>query len=516
MLARERPSGLNARENTPAACPRSVSWRREAATARWRASWVSRQRGGRLRPGRGNALEGQQDAAFGVDLEGADRRGRQLTREGHVGTGLRAGRALASLVAEEHRQPGHAQGEHQRGGQVQGAAPQATAGLLLFLGAPPLGFGALPFGLGRATCTVELALLLRRTCGRLELDLGQAGLQEAPLERDQLAGVCVGPLARLGQPGATVQGVGITTQPLPLLGALGQVLVQPQSVPIFSQPGAQRRPLADERLVCHLGRVLAQRDQARIGQDLHHGPHAGCLFVARHELIETRPPTRVLRPLAQLGQPQKDAARDRLLRSRQALVIQALRRLRDRAAHPAGLGVGLQGQGPAAPPPPRLQERVRQQRQGPGLLADVADKEVDQAGFQLPLPTLGGKLDGSPQLLRAHRADILLVRRQGLAQIRVLRAVRVEVGAQRNQDRGRPACLAGLEQVVDECLALERVPTQREQLLELIDDQQGALLSGQRALTPEAKPARVRRQLVEQALRRGCRVVVGPGQRGRQ
>jgi hypothetical protein len=93
---------------------------------------------------------------------------------------------------------------------------------------------------------------------------------------------------------------------------------------------------------------------------------------------------------------------------------------------------------------------VGQQRQGSGLLADIPENEVYQAGFQLPLLTLGGKLDRPPQLLRAHRADVLLVLCHGLAQIRVLLAVRVEVGAQRNQDRGRPACLSGLEQVIDE------------------------------------------------------------------
>jgi hypothetical protein len=46
--------------------------------------------------------------------------------------------------------------------------------------------------------------------------------------------------------------------------------------------------------------------------------------------------------------------------------------------------------------------------------------------------------------------------------------VRVEISPQRDQDRGRATHLAGLEQVVDECLALERVATEREQFLELV------------------------------------------------
>ena len=73
-----------------------------------------------------------------------------------------------------------------------------------------------------------------------------------------------------------------------------------------------------------------------------------------------RPPTRVLRTLAQLRQPQKDASSDRLLLGRQALVKEALRGPGNRAAHPAGLSVGLQSQSPTAPPAPRLEERVRQ------------------------------------------------------------------------------------------------------------------------------------------------------------
>jgi hypothetical protein len=106
--------------------------------------------------------------------------------------------------------------------------------------------------------------------------------------------------------------------------------------------------------------------------------------------------------------------------------------------------------------------------------------------------------------------------RQDSAQIRVLRAVRVEVGAEGNQDGRRPTSLAGLEQVIHESLALERVPTQREQLLELVyDEQRRALVSQPATLEPEAEPARVSRQLIKQERRRARRVVV-TGQRERQ
>jgi hypothetical protein len=195
------------------------------------------QRCRRMCPGRADGLECQQEAAFRVDVKVANRRARQLTREGDVGTGLRAGRALASLIAEDHRQHGHAQGERERGGQVHGASPKATAGLLLFFGTTALGFGALAFGLSRTARAVELALLLRFACGCLALAIRQAGFQEAPLERDQLVGVGVSSLACLRQSRPTVQRVRITIQSLPFLGALSQVLVQPQSGPIFIQPG---------------------------------------------------------------------------------------------------------------------------------------------------------------------------------------------------------------------------------------------------------------------------------------
>jgi hypothetical protein len=183
------------------------------------------QSGGGVCPRIGYCLECQQDAAFRVDLQVANRRGRELTCKGHVRTGLRAGRALAGLVTEEHRQPGHAHCEHERAGQVHRAAPQPVAGPLLFFSTTRLGFGALAFGLGRATRTFQLTLLLLLACGRLAFGLGQACLHEAAFERDQFAVVCVGPLARLFQSGPAVQRIWVTTQPLPPLGAFGNVLV---------------------------------------------------------------------------------------------------------------------------------------------------------------------------------------------------------------------------------------------------------------------------------------------------
>ena len=95
-------------------------------------------------------------------------------------------------------------------------------------------------------------------------------------------------------------------------------------------------------------------------------------------------------------------------------------------------------------------------------------------GLEVPAILRRRFLNRGAQLLARHGADIVLVLRQRRAQVVKLGAVGVEVGAQREDD-GRDAFGHGSgQQVVDIRLLLRVVLAEREQFLELVDDQQQA------------------------------------------
>ena len=87
------------------------------------------------------------------------------------------------------------------------------------------------------------------------------------------------------------------------------------------------------------------------------------------------------------------------------LVVDLLGRLGDRASDPTGGLVALDGERAALAPLPRLVQRVRQQRQRPGLALDLAHQQVDQARLQQQPGLAGRTLDRGPQVGVAHRAQ---------------------------------------------------------------------------------------------------------------
>ena len=98
------------------------------------------------------------------------------------------------------------------------------------------------------------------------------------------------PLDRVGQPGAAIQGARVPLEELPLLGRLGQVTVDAQRLAIVRQPLPEGRPLADQRLVRHLGRVRAGRDQPCLHQPAEDRRHRLAVGArGGHELAAARP-----------------------------------------------------------------------------------------------------------------------------------------------------------------------------------------------------------------------------------
>ena len=99
---------------------------------------------------------------------------------------------------------------------------------------------------------------------------------------------------------------------VPLVGGLGQPVLDAEPGPVGLDPLAELASAADQRLVGHFHRGLAGvirvalgRDQAGVGQTADDGLGVGA---GRDELAERRPPLGVLGPLAGLGQAEEDPA----------------------------------------------------------------------------------------------------------------------------------------------------------------------------------------------------------------
>ena len=79
--------------------------------------------------------------------------------------------------------------------------------------------------------------------------------------------------------------------------------------------------------------------------------------------------------------------------------------------------------------------------------------------------------DRAPQLVLVHRPDVFLVARDRSTQAVVGGDLGIEVGAQRDHDANGTAGRHGGHQVADERRALRFVLAEREQLLELVDNE---------------------------------------------
>ena len=210
---------------------------------------------------------------------------------------------------------------------------------------------------------------------------------------------------------------------------------------VLIQPAPQGGPFADQSLVSHIHRALAHGDQAGLGQHPQDSLDPRGILVGGDQLGQRRAAAGVLGILLQLGQAQKDAAGDGLLLGGELLAIDRLGGLGDGPAHPARLGIALQGHHPPAAALPGLQQRVGEQRQRPRLIAHVAQDELHQAPLEAPSAPPGGFLDGPAQLVGAHRPDVRLVPFERLAQGNVLRAGGVESRRAGRSPRQHPARL---------------------------------------------------------------------------
>ena len=161
--------------------------------------------------------------------------------------------------------------------------------------------------------------------------------------------------------------------------------------------------------------------------------------------------------------------------------VGALGQPRDGAVNAAGLAVGGQGERVVLPLLPELEQGGGQQRQRARLALHVVDQRVGQLRLHPQPHPAGGQLDDTPQLRGLHRADQHVVRAQQLGKSRVGGEAPVEVGAQRDHDDRSTLWISGrASKGVGEGGALGVGAAGGEQLLELVDGEEQALVGGQR------------------------------------
>ena len=217
--------------------------------------------------------------------------------------------------------------------------------------------------------------------------------------------------------------------------------------------------------------VVADAQQAGLGQRLDDGVHLLGLRRPGDQFVDAGATARVLGALSGLGQAQQQAPGDAPAVRVQA-GVDGVRALGQRALHAARRRVGLEREHPPAPPVPELEEQVLEQRQRARAVGHVAQDAPRQARLELQSGEARGLLHGAAQALRVQRAQQDLLRRDERAELGVLGAALVEVRAQgQEQHHAAGRDRGGVAQVAQERGPLGIVVAEREHLLELVHQQ---------------------------------------------
>ena len=269
----------------------------------------------------------------------------------------------------------------------------------------------------------------------LAVGLGAALVQECALGRVELAPVRCAPVHRRGQAGAAVELGGVAPAGLPLPGRDGEVVMQAPALGVLGDPVAQARPLAQQRLVRDLDAVLGERDETAVGERAEHAPD---LLAVGVELVDRHGAAHGAAVGLLAGQPQQDRARDLALAVVQA-GVRPLGEAGDRTAHAARALVGRQPQMTVVAALPQLEQRRGQQRKRAGLGFDIGEQPVDELGLHAQPAGARRALDRPSQLTAPHRSHEHVVGTQRPAELAVLAAASVEVGAHGDDDGRGPA-----------------------------------------------------------------------------
>jgi hypothetical protein len=192
----------------------------------------------------------------------------------------------------------------------------------------------------------------------------------------------------------------VAVRGLPVARGVRQVLVQAASLGVLLEPRAQPRPLAQQRLVRQLERVIVHGHEPAVDQ---HGRAAAVCSSSSSSSSGTGRRTN-----AASCSP-ASASRSRIRRA--ASRSSALSRVQVHSARrptaprtPAGALIDREAHRIALALAPLLEQSGRQHRQPAGLLEHVGDQRLGQRGLDAQADPAGGLLDRPAQLVGLHRA----------------------------------------------------------------------------------------------------------------
>ena len=293
----------------------------------------------------------------------------------------------------------------------------------------------------------------------------------------------------------------------PLSDRLDEPPVEEEVLATLLDPPAEPIPLGQDRLVRDLDRRRPRQRLAVEGEQ-------AVLAVARDDLVErvgielelaelasAHPASRVLRGGVGVDEAQEDLAACGLRRRTEARV-ELLRAAPESADDATGREVALERQRVAGAGREELGQRVLQERQGARLVADVGDDLGDEPRLEADADASCRPLDRLRKLVLRGCGDRDHPGPQELPELRVAERMVEEVGAQRDENaRGRVRVVGERGKAREETAARLLVGRQREQLLELVDDEQQLAPGRQDPLHDATDPELVARELLDEVVR---------------
>ena len=250
-----------------------------------------------------------------------------------------------------------------------------------------------------------------------------------------------------------------------------------QIMAVLIDPALQRRPRRQQRLVGHLdggctGEAIGiERQQPVVAEAFDHGLHRHRVDGQRRNLARGHATAAALVAVADRHEAEAQLA-SRLLLLLVEFVEQVGGPPLQRAIEAPHRSVRRCRQHVAGAAVEQLGERVLEQRKCPRLVPDVRDQLAEQGRLEGHAVRLGGAESSGLEFLRRQLCDVDDARAEPSAELGVRQLVRVEVGAQRQHDADAAVGIVdGGHEVRQEPLADRWVVDEREQLLELVDDQ---------------------------------------------
>ena len=289
--------------------------------------------------------------------------------------------------------------------------------------------------------------------------------------------------------GAPVQYRRVAATAVPSGGGVLDLLSRQVPRTVFFEPAFQLWPGAEQRLVCDLDRILAAGEQAAADVGAEHGLGGG----VRGQVGASDWAAGV----AGSAGADFDQAQEHHLRLALPCLVQpsvdTVSRLGDGVVNAPGRPVAVDGERGAVALRPGGPQRIREQRQPPGVVVrgrlarclghpaiaggpQVCEEQLSQTGFDLQASRLRRVDDRLPQLFRGHRPNHDLVSLKRTAELGVTRqALGIEVSAQparhHRQWSVRLARVADPPEPGNELCPLALALAEREQFLELVNHQ---------------------------------------------